>query len=264
MTSPAVSLPSFINKPEEYGLYNPSEQYIDLQWGGRSMRLPGCRDISRDPCKFQEDESDVPGTLIIKDGYTQGLDGLIPKPGSAFNWKASDAIRNMLGIDIETGIAHSTKAGRGITFVPPVIDKNTFESIKQDAERRFASHQVAWAEAEVRAYEEALDKAKRAGVSAPPPDSGYNQAVVILSEHRNRTLSQVAQVDEVISQQDAEEIAGMEALALEMAQQAAEGKNIDEKKLAADLLKKPAIRKHLQKEYSIRKRGHLPEKEPKK
>lgn len=259
MASPAVPLPSFVNKPEEYGLYNPAEEYLDLTWGGKSMRLPGCRDVSRAPCKF-DDGQDIPGTLIIKDSYTAGLDGLIPKVGSSFNWKASAAIRNMLGIDLNTGVAHSTKAGRGITFLPPIIDRNTFESVKQDAERRYAAHLIAWAQAEVRTYEEALDRSKRAGVSAPPPDSGYNKAVIILSEHRSRIVGTPEQADEMISQQDAVEIAGMEALALEMAEQAAEGKEIDTKKLASDLMKRPEIRKHLQKEFSIRKRGHMEEK----
>jgi len=259
MASPAA-LPSFVNKPEEYGLFNPAEEHIDLLWGGRMIRIPGCRDISPAPCKFEEDNTPVPGTFIVKDTYGPGADGRIPQAGSAFNWKASDAIRNLLGIDVNSGIASSTKAARGITFCPPVLDQNTFQALKSDAEARYSAHQIAWAEVEVRTYEEALDKSKRAGVMAPPPDSGYNKAVLILNEHRTRITAQIAHTDSVISEQDVKEIAGMEALALEMAKTAAEGKEIDEKKLASDLMKKPEVRKFLQKEYSIRQRGHMPEK----
>lgn len=260
---PNASLPSFINKPEEYGLYNPSEDHIDLLWGGKSMRIPGCRDISRDPCHFDGVEGPpVPGTLIIRDSYTSGLDGQMPMPGSAYNWKAADAIRLMLGIDVKTRLAHSTKYKRGITFIPPVIDQDTYEAVKADAEARFATHKIAWAEAEVRAYEEALDRCKRAGVSAPPPDSGYNRAVIILSQHRNRISGQVAHADSVIEDSEAATVAAMKAIAMEMAEEAAKGKEIDKKKLAEQLLDDPEVRQHLSKKakYRIRKVGHMPEK----
>ena len=47
---------------------------------------------------------------------------------------------------------------------------------------------------------------------------------------------------------------------MEMAIEAAKGKDIDENKLAEALLQKPAVRKHLQKQFSIRKRGHTEKK----
>lgn len=261
-TMPVAKMPSFHAEPEKYGLYNPDVKFHDLMWGGKSIRIPGCHEVATEPCTFNDNDEPVPGTVIIKDSYAPlAGEGRTPLPGSAFNWKAADAIRNVLGIDIDTGQAHSTKAARGITFLPPVVDRDTFEAVKQDAERRFAESEVQWALDEVRGYEEALDKSKRAGVSAPPPDSGYNRAVVILAEHRKRTLGEAARSDEVISEADAEEIAGIEALAMEMAERAAKDKEVDTKKLASELMKKPEVRKHLQREYSIRKRGHVEKRE---
>jgi hypothetical protein len=256
---PQAALPTFINKPEEYGLYNPSQDWIDLTWGGRSMRLPGCEKISLTPCHFDDEaKTPVPGTLIIVDGYTAGLDGLIPKQGSPFNWKASAAIRMMLGIDVETGIAHSTKAGRGITFIPPVIDHDTFEAVKVDADIRYVSHEIAWAEAEVAARAQSVDLHQRAGEIAPAADAGYNKAILILSKSRGESPEKVAEA--TVNESDVGAIAAIEALAMEMAVEAAKGKEIDVKALADSLMKKPEVRKHLQKTYSIRKRGHQEEK----
>jgi len=255
---PKTALPSFVNKPEEYGLYNPSEQWVDLQWGGRSMRLPGCKDISHTPCHFDDQaKTPIPGTLIIKDGYTAGLDGLIPQQGSPYNWKASSAIRMMLGIDIETGIAHSTKAGRGITFIPPVLDQNTFAAVQADASERFVTHEIAWAEGEVAARKQSIERHERAGEAAPPPDQGYHKAIVILAK---AGAGREVPSEPEVTEEDVKEIAGIEALALEMASEIAKGKAVDENELAESLLKKPAVRKHLQKQFSIRKRGHQEEK----
>lgn len=256
---PKAAMPHFISKPEEYGLYNPSPEAVSLKWSGRSITLPGCLEQSLVPCHFDTGE-EIPGSYLVRDCYQAGVDGLIPKVGSAFNWRAAEAIRNLLGIDVETGIAHSTKAARGISFIPAILDKATMEAVIADSRTRWASHEVKWAENEIRTYQSAQELAQRAGTTAPAPDSGYHKAQVILGEHRTRVLLTTSQVDEAVSESDAEEIAGMKVIAIEMAEKAAKGKDIDKLKLAEDLMEDPSVRKHLQKTHSIRKRGYKEEK----
>jgi hypothetical protein len=264
----ATPLPSFVAKPEQYGLYNPSEEFIDLMWAGKSMRLPGCKDISRAPCKFV-DGAPIPGTLVIEDSYTHTAEGSIPQPGSAFNWKAADAIRNLLGIDIETGEARSTKAAKGITFLPPVIDRDTFKVVQSDAERRYGEHLIGWAEEYIQGFESRVAKAKEAGFAAPAPDPDYNRALVIQKKHMDRLGASMPIEDRATKvaedMTDFNEEAAIMAEAMAMAKEAAEGKEIDEKQLAEKLVAKPEIRRHLartaKQKYSIRKKGHLPDEE---
>lgn len=273
MASQATPLPSFAAKPEQYGLYNPSEEWIDLMWAGKSMRLPGCKDLSRAPCKFV-DGAPIPGTLVIQDSYTSNAEGMVPQPGSAYNWKAADAIRNMLGIDIETGEARSTKAARGITFIPPVVDRDTFKAVQADAERRYGISLVAWAETTIQEYETRVAHAKEAGAGVPAPDPDYKRALVIQKKHMDRIGASMPTEDRATESFDDmegfDEEAAIMAEAMVLAKDAAEGKEVDEKKLAENLIAKPHIRRHLartaRQKYSVRKKGHLPEdeKEPEK
>jgi len=261
MATNAAKLPNFFPEPEKYGLYNPSEEWVDLEWGGKSMRLPGCKDLSQRPCLFDTGEP-VPGTYVMQDQYTTSEYG-IPGPGSSYNWKAADAIRNMLGIDVTSGKANSAWTSRGITFLPPVVDRDTFEAVKQDAERRFADHVVAWAEAEIAAEQTKIEVSKKAGITPAPPGVSYQRALIILQKRNERLGGAVQHDEEIIEESEADLFAEVKAVAMEMAEKAAKGKEIDKKELAEQLLDDPAIRKHLTKQakWRIRKVGHLPDKE---
>lgn len=264
MSSPvpiAPQLPSFEVKPQEFGLYNPDTRFLDLMWAGKSLRIPGCKDISRDPCKF-DDGIPIPGTLVIRDGYMMKPDGTFPMVGSPYNWRADEAIRNLLQLDPDTKLPTGVWSERGITFVPPVIDRRTFEAVLIDANRRFGGHLVKWAEETIRAHEVRVDKAKEHGMNAPAPHPDYARALRIREEHM-QSLGVVIEAAAMKQSEGADEaekviedrIAKIAELVISKIGDQA---NVDKKKMAEMLMEDKEVRSHLSKTHMIRKRGHLP------
>jgi hypothetical protein len=274
MSTNAVPLPPQLPRlkvePDAFGLYNPSPEFIDVHWGGKNLRLPGCKDISRDPCRL-DDETPIPGTLVIRDGYQMKPSGEFPQRGETFNWKAAEAIKHLLKVDPDTGTPTGPLSERGVTFVPEKLDALTLKAVQMDAEKRFGVHLVIWAERKVRNFEMRMARNKEAGMNPPVPDSDVLRAKRIQDEHFSSldVSDESAAINESLNEEETQsalqkriaEIA--EAVASQVSADAA----VDKLALAEKLMEDEEIRRHLSRSgYSVRKRGHLPEdaKEPKK
>jgi hypothetical protein len=118
---------------------------------------------------------------------------------------------------------------------------------------------VEWAEHQTRAYAEAVDLAKRAGVTAPPPGQDYHRATTILQQHQEelekRYGKQKTDLEELHEEDDLEFMVFAKARLMEMAESAAAAHKVDREKLAEQMMEDPEILKKLRGKYRIRKKG---------
>jgi hypothetical protein len=92
------------------------------------------------------------------------------------------------------------------------------------------------------------------GLQAPPPDQDYARAIQVLKKKQEEMGKSVEMPP------DDEELAFLafaKARAMEMAEAAAEGKNIDRTALAEELIRDPKVRANLSRKYQIRQRGYV-------
>jgi len=247
-------LPMFGYAPNEYVLHNASPEKVFLRWGGVSIILPPVDAVGPKAAK-DADGDPIPGTLVLKDAIVADKDGVIPSADGPANWMAFEAIRNLLGINPVTKEAMGAAARAGLSYLPNNPSKDVVQAVRMDGTKRWEEHRLEWAQYTVSAYESKVASCKIIGVAPPPPDQDYAKALVVLKRQEAKFKAEMSEVGP-----DAEEVeflAFAKARAMEMAETAAAGKNVDKAQLAEELLKDPKVRIHLQRKYSIRQRGHL-------
>jgi hypothetical protein len=256
-TQPHAYTPNFKPQKLKFILLNSTPEEIVLRWAGLQLTLPPSDQVGHRPGAFDDGEK-IPGSYLIEDAYTFNADGTIPAAGSPHNWLATEAIRNLLGINPRTGEAISPFAMKGISVVAEEPTREIVAEVQKDGMKRFEQFLWDWANETVTGYEVARDKASAAGVNARPPGRDYDRAMRILQGTSGQSREVVEEAaDEKFLQQEAE----LRIMALEMAEQAAKGREVDKAELADQLLADPQVKQHLKRKWSIRKRGHLPEKE---
>lgn len=254
--STAVAMPyqpNFAPVRQKFLLINSSPEQVVLRWGGLQLTLPPTDAVGHRPGMYDNGKH-IPGSYLIQDAYTFNADGTIPPNGSPPNWLATEAIRSLLGINPNTGEAISPFAMKGISVMAEAPTEEMVEAVKSEGRIRYEQFQWDWANETVTGYEVARDKAATAGVNARPPGQDYHRAMAILTNQKDAhpSVSQEA-VDEQFLQQEAD----LRVLALELAEKAAKGKDIDKGALADELLQDKAVRQQLKRKYSIRARGHM-------
>jgi len=258
-TQPTSYVPQYFKpEPRAYTLHNASPDSFDIRWGGLMFTVPGVNEVGPKPAVYDDGEP-IPGTCVLVDASSYGPDGTVMRG----NWRAEDAIRNVLGIDPETGHATGMAARHGISFLPPKPSKQLVVKIREDGEKRWYESQVEWAEHETAAYQVAIERAKDAGALPPTPGKDYRRAVTILERHHKRIDAMFGKAEEVgekISHDDEIEMeVWLKAKAIQLAEKAATDMEVDKTKVAEEMLADPKIRRHLQKQWSIRKRGYTKE-----
>lgn len=252
-------IPQFGYRPQRYSVHNASPDSVSVRWAGLCFTVPPVNSFSQSPALF-DDGAPIPGTFSLSDGYTFDVNGNIPQ-GGAPNWFASEAVRNMLGID-SNGEATSAYARRGLSILPDKPSRDQVEEIRKAGEARYHVFLVEWAQYTVMAWQDQSERSRRAGVPALPPGQDFYKASLILEKHNeimrekmglNTKKSIVEEVD--FDTIEFETFAIAEALSI--AKGIAKDKDIDSAELAEKMIENPKIRAQLQKKYRIRKIGHL-------
>lgn len=251
-------LPDFMVKPRRYCLHNASPDMIDITWGGLKFVLPPVDAIGPKPARYPDD-TPIPGTCIVQDSYCFDKEGAIPSTSDPPNWLAAEAIRNVLGIDPNTGEAVSPYARKGVSFIPENPTREQVDEVRHQGEQRYQEFMVGWADQTLTAYAEAAERARRVGVEPKPPGPAYQKALLIMGRYKDsleRTLKRETDlVERAADEEELEVAAYVKARAMKMAEKAAEKTNVDKVKLAEELLQDPDVRNSLKRGYSIRKRG---------
>jgi hypothetical protein len=253
-------IPEFQPKRESYALHNAGPDSISVEWAGVSFTLPGNEEIhSARPARFEDGEP-IPGTLLIFDSHSAQVDGSIPNQADPYNWKAQTVIKNVLGIDPASGRAIGSFARKGVSFIPQPITPESLAPIAADGQRRYFEFMVEWADHQVTAHAEAVDRANRAGVSSRPPGRDYHRAVSILEKHKaevdKRYGPQRDTITELAEEDDTEFILFAKARLMALAEKAAAAHKVDRQVLADEMMEDPDVLKNLRRKYRIRKKGY--------
>ena len=259
-------VPDFQPKREQYALHNAGPDPVSVEWAGVSFTIPGCNEIHEArPACYDTGEA-IPGTLLIQDSHSVQVDGSIPNEADPWNWKAQTVIKNVLGIDPASGRAIGSFARKGVSFVPQPITHESLTAIAGDGQRRYFEFMVAWADHQVSAHAEAVDRANRAGVSSRPPGKDYHRAVSILERHKaevdKRYGPQHDAIEDLAEEDDLEFTMFAKARLMALAEKAAATHKVDKQKLAEEMMEDPEVLKNLRKKYRIRQKGYAEGKEP--
>ena len=256
MSATMPYIPEFKITPRRFTLHNSAPEPFVQKWAGLVFTIPAV-DIVGPKAAEYDDGSPIPGTLVLQDSSAPGRDGTIEQG----NWKAEDTIRNVLGINLDTGQAEGMAALAGISFVPNAPSRETLVQIRTAGELRWHDSQVQWAEHETAARMAALELAKEHGTPPPTPSPDYRRATLILERYYKKvdeTFGKSADelVEAVTHEDEIEMEIYLKAAAIKMAEKVSEEMDVDKNKVAEEMLADPKIRKHLQKKFSIRKKGH--------
>jgi len=252
-------IPQFGYRPQRYSIHNASPEAVSVRWAGLAFTVPAVDTFSHNPGVF-DDGAPIPGTLSLSDAYTFDVNGNLPQGGTP-NWFASEAVRNMLGIDSE-GTATSAYARRGLSVLPDKPSREQVEQIRKAGEARYHVFLVDWAQYTVMAWQDQAERSRRAGVPALPPGQDFYKASLIIEKHNEVMkerlgLGQKKVVEAEVDFDTIEFETFAIAEALLIAKGIAKDKDVDSAELAEKMIENPKIRAQLQKKYRIRRIGHL-------
>lgn len=261
MATPAVPyIPQFGYRPQRYSVHNAGPDPVSVRWAGLGFTVPGSDTFSNNPAIY-DDGAPIPGTLSLSDAYTFDANGQVPQGGTP-NWFASEALRNMLGIDPQ-GEATSPYARRGLSVLPDKPSREQVEEIKKAGLARYHVFLVEWAQYTVMAWNDQAERARRAGVPALPPGQDFYKASLIIEKHNEIMKEKMGLSSVRVAEPTAEDFDTLEfqtyaiAEAMVLAKSIAEEKGISSAELAEKMIEDPKIRQQLMKKYRIRKIGHL-------
>lgn len=252
-----LPMPQFVVEKVWYGLHNAAPKAVHPKWASRTFTIPAADEIGQNPICFPNGQP-IPGTVLISDGYTLNAEGHIPIGGPP-NWIASEAIRNILGYNPDTGESLGDWARAGVSFMPNNPTPDVVAAVVADGKQRYQESLTQWAMDTIGGYERAHEKAKIAGVEPKPFGRDYQHAVQILNKAQV-AVTQVANLlpSEAEIDDELEFLAFAKAKAMEMANKAASNLNVNHAELAEELLKDPEVLEHLKKKYRIQEIGAAP------
>lgn len=254
------SIPDFEYKPEQYVLHNSRPEPIEGMWAGVRFELPPVDALGYRPGHF-DDGTPIPGTILLKDGYTFDSEGNIPSHGP-HNWKAKEAVRALLGVADGSTTASSKFASNGVSYLPEGCSREVYKAVRAAGEARYRASLIEWAADMLQNYEEARNRAKQAGVDAKPPGPDFYKAQAILKAHqeamqRHYMGTQAAAESEPVEDDSLEFEAYARAYAMKIAGRIADEQNVDKAKLVEEMIQDPAVASKIRRKYSLRKRGYL-------
>lgn len=243
-------MPVFELPRQQFTLHNATPKPINVRWAGRMFVIPPVDVVGPNPAADSNGKP-IPGTTIVMDCWTVGPTGEVVNSAGPPNWLASEAIRNILGINPETRQAEGDYAQGGVSFLPNRPTPQVIERVRADGARRYKASMRDWSRETISAYETAIDKAKKAGVPARPLGPDYAQAVQVLQEEAAEFQGLRDQASGLGD--ELEFMTYAKAKAQELAEKAKVSQQVDRARLAEELLQDENILEHLRKNYRLEK-----------
>lgn len=258
-----------------YTLVNGGSKPIETYFNNLLYTVPPADQMDRPEqgkpygrAAFDADGDPIPGTVQIVDALEYD-----PETGkNKLVYDATAALYHILGLKEGADRrlrATSKVALMGVSYLPDKPSKDLIREVKAEC----AERAILFSAEAARNYVAGIDakNAARQEAGMPPAPGGpeYKRAVMLLEKADERirqaldleTNGVTSQTTDEELDQSPEFLAFAEAEAMKLAKGAAEGKDIDEVKLAENLLAKPAVRRGLLKSFRIRKVGHQPDTE---
>lgn len=195
----------FLAIPREYVLYNPTDDDIEIQWDGETRIIPNKDRVSArseywGPA-FDSEGYEIAGSLVLRDIFqTDSVFG-----SEVMIWSAANCIKNVLGIDVKTGVATGLYAKRGLSLLPSNPDRELVNKTAAAGRRRYEEWRLVDARTLINAFDERNVNRQRVGMPAVPPPPEYNEAVYFLQAYADKqkaaatkAVNQVVPYDEIV------------------------------------------------------------------
>lgn len=171
----------FFMAPSEFTLYNTTDEVLDPTYCGHPVKAPAVTEVvfpnPKAADKFYSakdiDGEWIPGTVVARDM----LDG-----DGEVSWRAREAIRHILGMDIKSGKCSSKYFDRGLCYLPPNPTKEQIAATYAEGRRRYEKSRLSQAKTVVDYYAELNEARKKWGAPAIPAGDDYAKAAQVLNE----------------------------------------------------------------------------------
>jgi hypothetical protein len=255
--------PQFVDirpEPRAFVFLNSKKNPVDVACSGRLMTVPA-RDVIGPNADTDSEGRKIPGSCVFADMFKfnaeTGEDELI--------FDAKFAARLILGIEPGAGgraVATSRYAQGGLSMIPRHAAPEVWKAAAESGETRAFAVEVDNARNVILAYDEINRKRKADGGEAIGGGREYQRARFLIEKaeelEKKEAESRVSPYQEDGIDAEIELMSIVRAKAMELTEKAAAGKTIDKKALFEEMLNDPQLRIWSQKEWSIRRRGHLP------
>lgn len=243
-----------------YVLLNSKRKPMEVRFDGTLITVPPVHEVgSRSDTDSRG--TPIPGSRVIEDVY-------VPVPeisDEVLVFDARRAVVHILGLQIaaEGGghVATSPHAHAGLSLLPRHPDPELWRGAAASGEHRAFLKQVEIAQQNVDAFETGNAKRKSMELSPTPPNRDYYAAVELLNQYAELVKADVAAVmaphQEDALEAELELEAMVRAKAIELATKAAPDSADTQAALVKDLLTNPKVRQLVQKDFRIRRRGHM-------
>jgi hypothetical protein len=212
-SSVAATSRTFIEAPRSYVLLSASPDPIWFDSQGFMLVVPPRGEIipEGDP-HFQNSSlydtatgDYVPGSLVIKDVFTQGEFG-----EQVLLFDVVFAIKSLLGVDLVSG----PLAKRGLSVMPLDASQEMIDALSREGHSRWEVHRIENAKAAVRAEQDKVDRHRKLNLPVPPPSPDVEEQALFLQEVAQRQRARIADIlnaEPAAVSDDATKVAGLRA-----------------------------------------------------
>lgn len=272
----AAQLVNFAPVKKSHVMLNSRPVPMETMFGAHMMTVPPCNvvhgmraDGTLEPWSKADLDADgdpIPGSYVIEDRYEWDPN----QQAEVLVMDADRAVRLIFGIvrrpDGSASELSSKRALVGLSLIPRNQPKAVWQAVAREGEHRAFLASVVQAEYAVEAYKHRNELDRSAGLPSKPvgPELQHHLAVLkqfnaLAAEESAAALAPFREIEE--AQTAADDLrfeVYLKTRIMSLAAEAAESQNLDKKKVFDGLMNDPEVRKHAQKEYRMRKKGHLP------
>ncbi len=277
-TAPTIAAQqvNFAPVKKSHCMLNSRPVAMETMFDSNMMTVPPCnvvhgmrRDGTLEPWSKAEIDVDgdpIPGSYVVEDRYER-------EPGTIYDvlrMDADRAVKTIFGItqrpDGAVADLSSKRALVGLSLLPRHPTKELWQHVMKEGEHRAFLASVTQAEYALEAFKHRNELDRAAGLPSKPAGPEIQHHLAILKQYNALAAQESADALAPFREQEEAETAAtalrfevyLKARIMKLAAEAAEVNNLDKSKVFDQLMNDPSVRKHAQKEYRMRRKGHLP------
>lgn len=174
----------FLEVPRAFTLHNSTPEWITIRWDGEEKKIPPNDQVVyphpkyEDVCysaKYLGEDAYIPGTLVLRDIFQQG-----PMGSTKTIWSASQAIKNVLGIDPKSKKYEGAYAKRGLSVLPEHPTREQVKLVEDAGKVRWREWRIDQAARDLAQWEHKQGNLKQAGLQPLPAPPEIREARALL------------------------------------------------------------------------------------
>lgn len=262
----APQLVSFAPVKKAFVMHNAKAKSSTTMFNGNMMTVPAIHEVHPTKYETDADGDPIPGTYVVEDIYSYDPN----QQAEVLTMDAERAVKVILGIikrpDGAGAEAASNHALTGLSLLPRHPTKEMWQGVAKSGEHRAFLASVKHAQYELEAHDLRNALRKEAGMAPVTPGPVVQHAIALINQFNalvkdesDETLAPYREQEEAQSATaDLKFQVYLKTRIMKLAEEAASELGLDKKKTFDKLMQDPEVRKHAQREYRMRKKGHLP------